>query len=360
MDDLKPIDMPCMADYFAGELPPDEAAAVERCINRSPDLQKLALRLMRSRIDMSANVAAHIPDLDSQVALLNENVSAALASTSSRNELVSKPVSPVRPKPVSPVRSKPVFDTRSVVNSLPVPRYTAYTIGAFLASLILVFMGWTFAEMRHGVLSPTSLSTYTTGNGERATVTLPDGSSVTLNVGSKLQVPSNFASGNRTVTLSGQAFFSVISHSGAPFTVISGPSITRVLGTQFSVRHYEDDSSATVLVQDGKVSIGSETLVGGQAVSISSHGASPVRHADMNSLSFTKGVLILNNISLLDAIPDLNRWYNVEIRLGDKSFSNREVAGGFEAGSIFDLITVLELMYDARVVKDGRVLTLYR
>lgn len=352
MDDLNHTELARIAHYFAGELSPDEASIVAAEIEQRSDLYEFARMLSRSRLDFSIGAAAHIPDLESHLSILTASVSATIATDRRQNKSASIRSLTERSG------SWPVARSGSAAH--PWRRYTGYTIGAFIASLILVFMGWQISELRYGSLSVTSMSTYTTGNGERATVTLPDGSSVSLNVGSKLQVPSNFASGNRTVTLSGQAFFSVVAQSEAPFTVISGPSITRVLGTTFSVRHYEKDTAATVLVRDGKVSVGATTLIGGQQVSVSPYGTSPVRSADISGFSFTKGVLILDGISLVDAIPELNRWYDAEIRLGDMAFVNKEISGGFEAGSISDLMKILELMYDARVVRDGRYLTLYR
>lgn len=352
MDDLKPTDLARLAHYFAGELPPDEAALVAQRIEANSDLQNFTENLRRSRIDMSSNASEHIPDVDSQVDLLANGIATALSAEQGQKDIIHENASSHRV--TSRIRNK------SLLGDWFSPRYSGYGVVALVASLVLVFMGWKLSESRQGMLSADSISSYATGKGERATVTLPDGSQVVLNVGSRVQIPSDFASGNRIVTLSGQAFFSVAAHSDAPFTVISGPSVTRVLGTQFSVRYYETDTAATVVVKDGKVSVGSVVVNGGQEVSVSSYETSAVRIHDMNALSFTKGLLVLNNISLLDAIPDLNRWYNVEIRLGDPIFANKEIAGGFESGSIFDLIALLEPMYDARIVRDGRVLTLYR
>lgn len=352
MDELKPTDLARLADYFAGELSPDEAADVGRWIQQRPELGEFAQTLSRSRIDLSPNASAHIPDINAEVSALVGSFAAARNA----ERLQAKPAS----TPLSADITKSASRPESLFRNFSLPPRIGYTVGALAASFLLVFMGWRLAEFRHGILSPESVSTYTTGNGERATVTLPDGSNVILNVGSQLQVPSNFTSGNRTVTLSGQAFFTVVSHSGSPFTVLSGPSITRVLGTRFSVRHYESDTTAAVLVQDGRVSVGSAILTGGQQVVVSSHGeASPIQSVNMDAVSFTQGVLVLDNISLIDALPDLNRWYDVELRLGDSALSDKQIAGGFKSGSISDLVSILELMYDARVERDGRVLTLY-
>ena len=50
-------------------------------------------------------------------------------------------------------------------------------------------------------------------------VTLPDGSVIRLTRSSQLNYPASFDDGNRTVHLTGEAFFEVSKRNGAPFTV---------------------------------------------------------------------------------------------------------------------------------------------
>ncbi len=348
MDEITPMELASLADYFAKELPSGDIVAVERWINEQPGRKRLVRDLQLLRCT-DVNSTANVLELPMRVAALSREFAEIRARerTNQASDRSSSIESVTR-----------VVPQRLGVRTFPRPAWL-YAVGAGFASMLLLFGGWNLAEVRYGVVSQSSVSTYTTGNGERATVTLPDGSTILLNVGSRLHVPSNYASGNRTVHLMGQALFTIASRSGAPFTVISGPSVTKVLGTRFVVRHYESDTTATVLVHDGKVAIGSTVLTAAQEVTVSADGNSEVRRANTSVLSFAQGVLTLNKMPLIAAIPDLNRWYNVDIRLGDPVLSDRQVAGGFKAGSPSDLVSILELMYEARVVREGRVLTLY-
>jgi ferric-dicitrate binding protein FerR (iron transport regulator) len=203
------------------------------------------------------------------------------------------------------------------------------------------------------------MSTYATGKGELATITLPDGSTIVLNVASRLQVPTNYAAGNRTVYLAGEALFTVSHRRGAPFTVIAGPSTTRVLGTSFLVRHYATDTAATVAVRDGKVAVQSTVLTGAQQVSVGAHGIGLIRPATAMQFSFASGMLMIDDMTLPAAIPELNRWYNADIRLGDSTLTTRKVFGSFKSGSLTDLSAILDMMFNVRVVRDGHTLTLY-
>jgi ferric-dicitrate binding protein FerR (iron transport regulator) len=235
-----------------------------------------------------------------------------------------------------------------------------YTMAGVVCGALMLAAVW-----QMGIRQPTPYesstngSTYTTANAERATITLPDGSTILLNVGSRVQVPTNYSAKNRTVKLSGEALFTVKPLSGAPFTVVAGPSTTRVLGTSFVVRHYETDTAAIVAVREGKVAVGELVLTAAQATTVTKFGTTGIVPADTKQFGFANGVLEFDYRLFPEAIPELNRWYNADIRLGDSTLVTKKIVGVFKAGSLTDLISVLELTFGVRVVRDGNVLTLY-
>lgn len=87
------------------------------------------------------------------------------------------------------------------------------------------------------------------------TLSLSDGSSITLQPGSSLSYPESFAAGKREVVLSGEGFFDIASDPERPFLVYANEIVTKVLGTSFHVRAYEGDTDITVKVVTGKVSV---------------------------------------------------------------------------------------------------------
>ncbi|SOD88738.1 FecR family protein [Spirosoma fluviale] len=89
-------------------------------------------------------------------------------------------------------------------------------------------------------------------------IQLPDGSRLTLAPHSQASYPRTFSQTQRQVQLRGEAVFAVVHDSSRPFLVVSGPLITRVLGTRFRVRAMPDDPQITVSVQSGKVSVYSQ------------------------------------------------------------------------------------------------------
>ncbi len=233
--------------------------------------------------------------------------------------------------------------------------YGVAATGLCLVIAAVTVLGWA----RSAEPTTVPVSTYTTGNGERATIKLPDGSTVVLNVASRLEVPIDYLEGHRALRLEGEARFSVVAQSDAPFTVESGKTVTRVLGTRFVVRHYETDPSTMVAVHDGKVAVNGAVLTGAQRAEIFANGETIVsRVTDMDN-TFADGVLILRGALLSDAITDLNRWYDVDVRIVDSSLATRRLDAKLDAGSPSDLQTILELTFGVRVVRDGRVLSLY-
>jgi transmembrane sensor len=238
------------------------------------------------------------------------------------------------------------------------PKSVQYVLGGVVATVLIVasVLGIRSASP---VVMPLAVSVYTTGPGERATVLLADSTTVVLNVDSRLEVPIDYASGNRNVRLKGEALFSVSHHHGTPFTVAAGPSVTRVLGTTFAVRHYETDRLARVTVRDGKVAVRDVVLTAQQQAQVGANGQPIVGPAQREQLTFASGVLSLPRTPLSAAIADLNRWYDADIRIGDPQLASRDIRGEFVSGSLAELADILQLAFDIRVVREGRTLTLY-
>jgi transmembrane sensor len=93
---------------------------------------------------------------------------------------------------------------------------------------------------------------YSTGIGERRSITLADGSTIDLNARSKLRI--EFSNAERRVELlDGQALFQVAKDKQRPFIVHSRDATVRAVGTQFDV--YRKDSGTTITVLEGRVAV---------------------------------------------------------------------------------------------------------
>jgi ferric-dicitrate binding protein FerR (iron transport regulator) len=296
-----------------------------------------------------------------------------------------------------------------------------HAMTGIVISTAAVVAVWTLHDVRSGKRDSQSAEiyrVYATGKVHPAALTLPDGNTVVLNVGSRLEVPVNYLAGNHVVRLSmGEALFSVVHHAGNPLTILAGSTMTRVLGTRFAVRHYQTDMSTTVAVAEGKVMVDDAVVTTRHSIEVSNTGIIQLHPTGPSQFSFAIGVqardsiwmfgnllrlepipqierdkmewtlyssrtrmtrvrdssrcgagpeenpcgdvLMLEQMRLSKAIPKLDRWFGVNIRLGDSTLRDVSLAAQFAKGSVTDLAAVLEIMYNVRVVRDGRTLTLY-
>lgn len=91
--------------------------------------------------------------------------------------------------------------------------------------------------------------------GQPKQVRLPDGSLVVLQSHSRISYLHKFHSDKREVYLLGEAFFDIQKNSKQPFYVYANELVTKVLGTSFNIRAYEEDKEVRVEVKSGRVSV---------------------------------------------------------------------------------------------------------
>ncbi len=91
--------------------------------------------------------------------------------------------------------------------------------------------------------------------GSKSNITLPDGTQIWLNAGSKLTYGEEFNKSSRNVSLDGEAYFDVEKNKKLPFIVKTSHLDLKVLGTSFNVRSYADDNQVNTTLVEGKVTI---------------------------------------------------------------------------------------------------------
>lgn len=185
----------------------------------------------------------------------------------------------------------------------------------------------------------TTYKTIEAAPGEKLKITLSDGSEVHLNGGSRLQVPERFSAQDRTVYLSGEAYLQVTRDPSRPFSVVTGHTVVRVLGTIFNVKAYAGDSVTTVVVKEGKVSVTDSTgrqillLRGEMATWSPSYPHLEKLQADADELTaWTAGILVFKDQSLEEIAVILQRWYGINMVIANPRLKNHRFTGTF-AGS---------------------------
>lgn len=165
-------------------------------------------------------------------------------------------------------------------------------------------------------------------------VTLPDGSLVWLNAGSTLTYPTSFSDKERTVELSGEAYFEVRSFasSGGPmFRVKTTNQLVEVLGTHFNVKAYVDEHFTQTTLVEGSLRIretGATTSgiqddsfsaileVGEQGMT--NQDETRIHRVDLEQVTaWTKGDFIFHKTPLAEVMSQLERWYDIQIDAGN-------------------------------------------
>src|ERR1043166_4827971 len=134
-------------------------------------------------------------------------------------------------------------------------------IGLAAAALIIA-VGGTIGGLRgsvqpQAVPEPAAMREVATAAGQRATIHLADGSTVTLGVKSRLRFAADRDAHTRDVHLEGEAHFAVTHDSTRPFVVHADGARAVDLGTAFVVRAYSTERQVRVVVTAGQVSLGS-------------------------------------------------------------------------------------------------------
>jgi len=185
------------------------------------------------------------------------------------------------------------------------------------AAVLLLMLGAGVLWMPQTVSAP---------HGEFASVTLPDGSTVELNSGSELQYSRLYGVTNRSVSLDGEAFFSV-EKGQSPFVVSGSGASVEVTGTKFNVRSWQEDSQneMEVAVAEGNVlfyptaeQLQSVSLKGGQKSSwtaLQKQPTSPESIAMEKISAWRDGKLIFDHKSLDLIFRELERRFDVSINL---------------------------------------------
>lgn len=177
---------------------------------------------------------------------------------------------------------------------------------------------------------------YVTATGERLTVTLNDGSQLTLNTQTELRVA--FHRNERTVHLvRGQALFEVAKDPTRPFVVETRQRRFVAVGTAFDVRLEGDRVDVTmiegVVRVERSAAVPAATIVAGEQLTVDKATEDHVRPADPERVtSWRRGQVIFENTRLADAIAELNRYSEKKIELADPALAELRLSGGFSTG----------------------------
>jgi transmembrane sensor len=253
---------------------------------------------------------------------------------------------------------------------------------ALAASAVLLLVG-TALYFRDPGLS--------TAVGEQRTVTLEDGTRVTMNTATRVHVEYD-RNIRRIILDRGEALFEVSKRPKWPFMVVAGAQQVRALGTEFLVRR--DDRQLAITLIEGKVTVsprvsstgtaleriqpttaGTDTVPGkdrptqapGAVFALSpgerltfAKGKSPMldRPPLEKVIAWERGHLIFDHTPLGEAVREMNRYSDTEIRIENPETEGTQVTGIFHTGESENFARAVAEAYQLRLVSRSGTLIL--
>lgn len=268
---------------------------------------------------------------------------------------MSERIEPRNPAPVEGVVSFPSIETPSAPRPT-VRHWRGYAAAAMvvLALPVVGFMGW-----NQGWL-PNTYDIYEAGNSTRL-VTIADGTRVELNLGTRL-IFANYKDRRSLVLEKGEAFFEVSHDPQHPFVVTAGQGSIEVTGTTLNVWMYQDQ--VRVMLVEGSVQVVGNTALPGDGYRLEPGMQASYRTGDSqpqisptfandSSLSWRNGKLIINNLSLAQALPLINRYLPQPILLADNATGAIRIGGSYNTHDMAGLLASLPRVLPVTVTRNS-------
>jgi transmembrane sensor len=232
--------------------------------------------------------------------------------------------------------------------------------GGAIAAAALIGAGGAWQLLRHR-------GRFITGKGETKVVALQDGSVVTLNTASEIQV--DYSDTVRAVELvRGEALFDVAKNKARPFVVAAGDTSVRVVGTSFSVRRI-DTAPVQVLVREGTVEvfkpaqgakpvrISANSMAVAEADSMQAIAARPIPAAQVQrQMAWQNGQIAFEGETLARAAEEFSRYSDTRIVIEDSGLAREEIAGLFKATDPVGFAQTIAISLNAHAkIEEGEV-----
>ncbi len=218
------------------------------------------------------------------------------------------------------------------------------------------------AALVYGHSGGNSSNTLITPKGGQYRVQLEDGTKVWLNAASSLEYPVAFNGADRTVRLTGEAYFEVAKNAAKPFFVQVNGMTVQVLGTNFNVNAYAEEKRFTTTLLEGSVRV----VAGNQRLMLAPGEQTRLEQGILqrasgdaeDAIAWKNGIFTFRNHELAAVMRDISRWYDVNI-IYDKGIDEKiHVTGAMRRqDNLSQALKILELTADLHFTVQGKTIT---
>jgi transmembrane sensor len=205
---------------------------------------------------------------------------------------------------------------------------------------------------------------YVTGVGEQRNVRLADGSMLSLNTASVVEVA--YSPARRDIRLlQGQALFNVAHNTARPFVVAAGDRKVTAVGTAFDVRL--DGGAVKVVLVEGRVRVeplrpagmariapvlARQTLDAGEELVAAPGEGVEVATADTDqATSWRRGQVIFRDDTVAAAVAEMNRYSDTQLVIDDPRIAALKISGVFGVTREENFLAALTSYYPVAAVR---------
>lgn len=225
---------------------------------------------------------------------------------------------------------------------------------SIISSILVAVVALSSLAFASGLFGPpaTYFADFSTSVGEIRTVTLKDGSRVDLDTATSFDVD---AEQRHIVLHTGRIFVQVAPDPSRPFSVSSGDTTVRALGTAFVVRR--DGDATTVAVTEHAVSFSTQRdslrVQAGNALTYSAaKGFEQTRTIDVDTVtSWRRGELAFGERPLSDVVKEIERYHRGKIIILGDAVGRLPVSGVFDVRDTDTLFASIELALPVQVIR---------
>lgn len=246
------------------------------------------------------------------------------------------------------------------------------------------------------VQSVDSLHEIQTRAGNRTKVTLPDGTEVWVNGGSRLSYDPNYGKTNRNIQLNGEAYFVVAKNKKLPFIIHTQTLQVKATGTIFNVRAYQDEDRVETALLEGSIEVKlnnlsnktwylkpSDKLVIGEkemeeglkaeknnveknseADRLVSVQLDRVSYQSADSMvtetAWLYNTLAFNNESFAEVSRKMEKWYGVEFVFETLQLEQIRFTGAFTTETVWEALQAMQYTARFKFKKNDRRIIIYQ